>query len=210
MTNIPPHLFSMICRIAANRSYYFEFDDWRLKLRNALFEQSAMAELGLGFDTEILFTEDPKQNLCKYHLFKYTDCLIQSLQDIENLSTWRLFEIDCVNEYETQFLKMASLEMVHYFEKTELFPQYKPKIVELVNILLSHKYGYELRSVDEKYIKLDLKQGLFYCPDEKSEVNWYDLIYMIISPEAKQIIPQHMLEEFKCQDLSYQFSINFL
>ena len=210
MTYIPPHLFSMICRIAANRAYYFEFDDWRLKLRNALFEQSAMAELDIGFDTEILFTEDPKQNLDKYQLFKYTDCLIQNLKEVENLSTWRVFGVNCIDEYETQFLQMASLDMVHNFEKLEFFPQYEIKIIELVNILLTNNYGYELRSDDGKYIKLDLKQGLFYCPDDKSEVNWYDLIYMIISPEAKQIIPQNMLEEFKCQDLSYQFSINFL
>ena len=144
MTDIPPHLFSMICRIAANRAYYFEFDDWRLKLRDALFEQSAMAELDIGFDIEILFTEDPKQNLCKYHLFKYTDCLIQSLNEIENLSTWRFFGIDCGNEYKTEFLKMASLDMVHIFEKPEFFPQYKTKIIELINLLLTNKYGYEL------------------------------------------------------------------
>ncbi|RZF54458.1 hypothetical protein EXE30_04355 [Acinetobacter halotolerans] len=210
MTYIPPHLFSMICRVAANRAYYFEFDDWRLKLRNALFEQGAMAELNMGFDTEILFTEDPKQNLCKYQLFKYTDCLIQSLQEIENLSNWRFFGIDCINEYETKFLKIASLDMVHNFEKPEFFPQNKTKIIEMINILLTNKYGYELRSIDEKYIKLDQKQGLFYCPDDKSEVNWYDLTCMIISPEAKQIIPQNMLEEFECTELNYQLNINFL
>ena len=210
MSYIYPHLFSIICRIAANRTYYFECDDWRLKLREALFEQSTMADLGIGFDAEILFTEDPKQNLCKYQLFKYTDNLIQSLKDIEDLSVWRFFGIECIDEYETQFLKMASLDMVHNFEKPEFFPQYKTKIIELINLLLTNKYGYELRSIDEKYIKLDQKQGLFYCPDDKSEVNWYDLIYMIISPEAKQIIPQHMLEEFDCQELNYQFKINFL
>lgn len=210
MTYIQPHLFSMICRIAANRAYYFEFDDWRLKLRDALFEQSAMAELDIGFDIEILFTEDPKQNLCKYHLFKYTDCLIQSLNEIENLSTWRFFGIDCGNEYKTEFLKMASLDMVHNFEKPEFFPQYKIKIIELVNMLITNKCGYELRSIDEKYIQWDQEQGLFYCLGDKSEVNWYDLIYMIISPEAKQIVPQRMLEEFDCQELNYQFKINFL
>ena len=210
MSYIYPHLFSIICRIAANRTYYFECDDWRLKLREALFEQSTMADLGIGFDTEILCTEDPKQNLCKYQLFKYTDSLIQSLNNVENLSTWRVFGVNCIDTYETHFLKMASLDMVHIFEKPEFFPQYKTKIIELINLLLTNKYGYELKSIDEKYIKLDQKQGLFYCPDDKSEVNWYDLIYMIISPEAKQIIPQHMLEEFDCQELNYQFKINFL
>ncbi|MFC6628711.1 hypothetical protein [Acinetobacter beijerinckii] len=210
MNYMHPHLFSIICRIAANQTYYFERDEWRLKLREALFEQSTMAELDMGFDAEILFTEDPKQNLCKYQLFKYTDSLIQSLNDVENLSTWRVFGVNSIDAYETHFLKMASLDMVHNFEKPELFPQYKTKIIELVNILLANKYGYELRSVDEKYIKLNQKQGLFYSPDDKSEANWYDLIYMIISPEAKQIIPQNMLEEFKCQELSYQFNINFL
>lgn len=55
-----PHLFSIICRIAANQTYYFERDEWSLKLREALFEQSTMAELDMGFDAEILFTEDPK------------------------------------------------------------------------------------------------------------------------------------------------------
>lgn len=210
MNDIPPHLFSMICRIAANRTYYFEFDDWRLKLRNALFEQSAMAELGIAFDSEILFTEDPKQNLCKYQLFKYTESLIQSLKDFKNLSAWRFFGLDCTNEYETQFLKIASLEMVQNFERPEFFPQYKSKIIELVNILLTNKYGYELRSIGEKYIKLDQELELFYCPDDKNEVNWYDLIYMIISPEAKQIIPRKMLEGFECQELNYQFKINFL
>ncbi|QNX62114.1 hypothetical protein [Acinetobacter seifertii] len=210
MNYIHPHLFSIICRIAANRTYYFECNGWRLKLREALFEQSTKADLDIGFDIEILFTEDPKQNLCKYHLFKYTDCLIQSLNEIENLSTWRFFGIDCGNEYKTEFLKMASLYMVHNFEKLEFFPQYKTKIIELINMLSINKYGYELRSVDEKYIKLDQKHGLFYCPDDKSEVNWYDLIYMIISPEAKQIVPQYMLEEFDCQELNYQFKINFL
>ena len=79
MTYIPPHLFSMICRIAANRAYYFEFDDWRLKLRNALFEQSAMAELDIGFDTEILFTEDLKQNLDKYQLLLMNDLAFRVL-----------------------------------------------------------------------------------------------------------------------------------
>ncbi|MCH7336828.1 hypothetical protein [Acinetobacter sp. NIPH 2699] len=210
MNDIPPHLFSMICRIAANRTYYFEFDEWRINLRNALFEQSTMAELNIGFDIEVLFTEDPKQNLCKYQLFKNTDSLIQSLKDIENLSAWRFFGIECIDEYETQFLKIASLEMVQYFEKTDLFPQYKSKIIELVNILLTHKYGYELRSVDEKYIKLDQQKGIFYCPDDKSEVNWYDLTYMIISSEAKQVIPENMLKEFECQELNYQLNINFL
>ena len=210
MNYIHPHLFSIICRIAANQTYYSECDDWHLKLREALFEQSTMVDLDMGFDKDILSTEDPKQNLCKYRLFKYTDCLIQSLNEIENLSTWRFFGIDCGNEYETKFLKMASLDMVHDFEKTEFFPQYKTKIMELVNMLITNKCGYELRSVDEKYIKLDQKEGIFYCPDDKSEVNWYDLIYMIISPEAKQIISQNMLEEFDCQDLNYQFKINFL
>lgn len=210
MAYIPPHLFSMICRIAANHTYYFLLDEWGIKLRNALFEESIKAELDIGFDEEILFTEDPKQSLAKYQLFKYTDCLIQNLKEVENLSTWRVFGVNCIDEYETQLLKMASLDMVHNFEKPEFFPQYEIKIIELVNILLTNNYGYELRSVDEKYIKLDLKQGLFYCPDDKSEVNWYDLIYMIISPEAKQIISQNMLEEFKCQELSYQFSISFL
>ncbi|WP_019384302.1 hypothetical protein [Acinetobacter venetianus] len=210
MAYISPYLFSIVCRIAANQTDYFECDDWRLKLREALFEQSTMADLDMGFDAEILFTEDPKQNLCKYQLFKYTDSLIQSLNDVENLSTWRVFGVNGIDAYETHFLKMVSLDMVHNFEKPELFPQYKTKIIELVNMLLANKYGYELRSVDEKYIKLDQKQELFYCPDDKSEANWYDLIYMIISPEAKQIIPQHMLEGFKCQELNYQFTINFL
>lgn len=210
MNYMHPYLFSIICRIAANQTYYFECDEWRLKLREALFEQSTMADLDIGFDTEILCTEDPKQNLCKYQLFKYTDSLIQSLNNVENLSTWRVFGVNCIDTYETQFLKMASLDMVHNFEKPEFFPQYKTKIIELINLLLTNKYGYELRSIDEKYIKLDQKQGLFYCPDDKSEVNWYDLIYMIISPEAKQIIPQHMLEEFDCHELNYQFKINFL
>ncbi|ENV07786.1 hypothetical protein F966_03643 [Acinetobacter higginsii] len=210
MNYIHPYLFSIICRIAANRTYYFECDDWRLKLREALFEQSTMADLDMGFDKEILCTEDPKQNLSKYHLFKCTDSLIQSLNEVENLSTWRVFGVNCIDTYEIHFLKMASLDMVHNFEKPEFFPQYKTKIMELVNMLLTNKYGYELRSVDEKYIKLDQKQGLFYCPDDKSEANWYDLIYMIISPEAKQIIPKNMLEEFDCQELNYQFKINFL
>ena len=210
MTYIPPHLFSIICRIAANQTYYFVYDDWRLKLREALFEQSTMADLDMGFDKEILCTEDPKQNLFKYQLFKYTGGLIQSLNDVENLSTWRVFGVNGIDTYETHFLKMASLDMVHNFEKPEFFPQYKTKIMELINMLLTNKYGYELRSVDEKYIKLDQKQGLFYCPDDKSEANWYDLMYMIISPEAKQIIPPNMLEEFNCQELSSQFKINFL
>lgn len=210
MNYIHPHLYSIICRIAANQTYYFECDNWRLKLREALFEQSTMADLDVGFDKEILCTEDPKQNLCKYQLFKYTDSLIQSLNDVENLSTWRVFGVNCIDTYETHFLKMASLDMVHNFEKPAFFPQYKTKIIELVNMLLINKFGYELRSVDEKYIKLDQIQGLFYCPDDKSKVNWYDLIYMIISPEAKQIIPPNMLEEFDCQELNYQFKINFL
>lgn len=210
MAYIPPYLFSIVCKIAANHTDHFLPDEWGVKFRNALFEESSNAELDIGFDEEILFTEEPKQNLCKYHLFKYTDSLIQNLKDVENLSIWRVFGVNCIDEYETQFLKMASLDMVHNFEKPELFPQYEIKIIELINILLTNKYGYELRSVEGKYIKLDLKKRLFYCPDDKSEVNWYDLIYMIISPEAKQIIPQHMLEEFDCQELNYQFKINFL
>ncbi|ENW18607.1 Uncharacterised protein [Acinetobacter haemolyticus] len=80
----------------------------------------------------------------------------------------------------------------------------------MINMLLIHKYGYELRSVDEKYIKLDEKQGVFYCPDDESEVNWYDLTYMVISLEAKQVIPINILDEFKCQELNYQFNISFL
>lgn len=63
MAYISPYLFSIVCRIAANQTDYFECDDWRLKLREALFEQSTMADLDMGFDAEILFTEDPKQNL---------------------------------------------------------------------------------------------------------------------------------------------------
>ena len=210
MAYIYPYLFSIICKIAANHTDHFLPDEWGVKFRNALFEQSLMAELGIGFDKEIFFTEDPKQNLSKYHLFKNTDRLIQSLKDIENLSAWRFFGIDIIDEYETQFLKMASLDMVQFFEKPEFFPQYESKIIELINILLTNKYGYELRSIDEKYIKLDQEQGVFYCPDDKSEANWYDLTCMIISPEAKQIIPQNMLEEFKCQELNYQLDINFL
>ena len=210
MSYIYPHLFSIICRIAANRTYYFECDDWRLKLREALFEQSTMADLGIRFDTEILFTEDTKQNLCKYQLLKYTDNLIQSLKDIEDLSAWRFFGIECIDEYETRSLKLASLELVQSFEKTEIFPLHRSKIIEMINMLLIHKYGYELRSVDEKYIKLDEKQGVFYCPDDESEVNWYDLTYMIISLEAKQVIPINILDEFKCQELNYQFNISFL
>ena len=117
MAYIHPYLFSIICIIAANHTDHFLPDEWGVKFRNALFEQSLMAELGIGFDKEIFFTEDPKQNLSKYHLFKNTDRLIQSLKDIENLSAWRFFGIDIIDEYETQFLKMASLNMLHNFEK---------------------------------------------------------------------------------------------
>ena len=112
MAYIHPYLFSIICKIAANHTDHFLPDEWGVKFRNALFEQSLMAELGIGFDKEIFFTEDPKQNLSKYHLFKNTDRLIQSLKDIENLSAWRFFGIDIIDEYETQFLKMASLNML--------------------------------------------------------------------------------------------------
>ena len=65
MNYMHPYLFSIICRIAANQTYYFECDEWRLKLREALFEQSTMADLDIGFDTENHCTEDPKQNLSK-------------------------------------------------------------------------------------------------------------------------------------------------
>lgn len=49
MAYISPYLFSIVCRIAANQTDYFECDDWRLKLREALFEQSTMADLDMGF-----------------------------------------------------------------------------------------------------------------------------------------------------------------
>lgn len=116
MAYIHPYLFSIICKIAANHTDHFLPDEWGVKFRNALFEQSLMAEL-IGFDEEILFTEDPKQNLFEYQLFKYTNSLIQNLKDVENLSIWRVFGVNCIDEYQTQFLKMASLNMLHNFEK---------------------------------------------------------------------------------------------
>ena len=127
---IHPHLFEAICRITANHIPSYE-NEWCLKFRDELFRESEIASCGLGFDTEIIYTEIAEQNLFKYRCFMRTDILIQNMKAIEDLSAWGYMGLDWVDEYPTQDLKLASQLMLTQFEKPDLFPQKKKNIVRV-------------------------------------------------------------------------------
>ncbi|MDM1758185.1 MULTISPECIES: hypothetical protein [Acinetobacter] len=207
--DIHPDLFAAICRITANHIPSYE-NEWCLKLRDELFRESEIASCGLGFDTEILYTTVPEQKIFKYRCFKSTDILIQNMEAVENLSAWAYMGLDWSDNFDTQYLKQASKLMLTQFEKPDLFPQKKQSIVNLIDLLLKHKCGYELRDIEGQYTKYFHDRNDFYCTDNMQKVEWYDLVYIVTLPNAKSLIPieiQHVLDEFECAEYSYNLII---
>ena len=206
MLDLHPDLFTAISRITANHISSIE-NEWCLRFRDELFRESEIAACGLGFNINILYTEVAEQSLFKYHCFKSTDIIIQSMGDIENLSAWRFLGLDWSDDYNTQYLKKASSLMVSYFEIPERFPQKKDKIIELIELLLKYKCGYELRDIEGQYVKFKHDLNDFYCTDNMKKVKWYDLDYIVTLPEAKDLIPLDVLNSFIYQELSFQLTI---
>lgn len=199
---------SIIFRITANNIFVDEIDSWVSRFRHELFKQSEIITLGIGYDQDICLSENDCDDYFKYFIFSKTKYLIHSLKETEDLSTWYLMGIDGFNhEYKTDNLKEASRLIVTYFEKPERFPQKKDKIIELIDLLLKYKCGYELRDIDGQYVKFKHDLNNFYCTDNMKKVKWYDLDYIVTLPEAKDLIPLDVLNNFIYQELSYQLTI---
>ena len=188
MFDIHDTLVSMIFRIAANNIIVDDIESWASKFKHELFMQSKLMDLGLGYDQEICLSENDRDHYFKYLIFRETEHLICSLRETEDLSTWRLMGMDGFNcEYKTEDLKEASRLIVAYFEKPERFPQIKAQIIELIELLLKYKCGYELRDIDGQYVRFNSELDCFYCANNMKKVKWYDLSYIVTLPQTKDL-----------------------
>ncbi len=211
MFDIDNSIVLAIFRMTANNNNFSAHGEWWSNFRNRLFEECELIECGIGYHMDIDNTENSEEYYLKYLCFKQVDCLIQSMNEFENLSAWRFMGLEWSDEYNTQHLKEASQTIVSYFEKPEFFPQKKDKIVELIDVLLKYKCGYDLRDIEGQYIKYNHQLNEFYCTDNMKKIKWYDLVSIITLPDAKLLIPQDMqkiLDEFHLLELSSHLTIS--